>query len=127
MKKLFLALCVSIALFGAQGDKYNEIKKDLLKSDPLFMQLHKEEALAEKIDSSAQMNVTIPRRVPDKFVSILILPFVDSSDVYHDESKVIHKHKQGKWIFGEYTNIKEQGDVNIENGGEFTYFDGDGK
>jgi hypothetical protein len=128
MKKALLIILFVCSSTFAAGEKLAEIKKDLLTSDPYYMDNHTEEALAEKIDSSPKKNTTIPKRVPDKFVSILIMPYVDSSDVYHDESKIIHKHKSGKWIFGEYTNIEEQSDVSVETSGEeFTYFDGDRK
>lgn len=128
MKKILLVILLLTGSIYAAGEKMAEIKKDLLTSDPYYMNNHTEEALIQKIDATPQKNMTIPKRVPDKFVSILLLPYVDSSDVYHDESKIIHKHKSGKWIFGEYTNIEEQSDVSVEsNGDEFTYFDGESR
>lgn len=126
MKKiLIMSLFLVTAVFAA-GEKMAEIKKDLLISDPQYMTNHKEEALAEKVVATSQQNDVIPKRTPDKYVTVFLLPYIDSSDAYHDQSIVAHKYKAGKWIFGEKTNIEDQSDVTADDSGnEFTYFDGD--
>lgn len=122
-KYIISLLLITTSVF-AVGEKYNEIKKDLLTSDPLFMETHREEALTEKLESTSSKDITIPKRVPDKFVTILIFPYVDSADGYHDANKISHKYKSGKWIFGDYVNLEEQSDVEIEgDSSEFTYFE----
>lgn len=119
-KGIILIFIFVASAFG--GQKIDEVKRDLLKSDPYYMENHKEEALVEKLESSPNEDIGIPKRVPDKFVSILILPYVDNSDGWHDASKIQHKYKNGTWIFGEHVDVAEQTDVNVESS-EFSFFE----
>lgn len=119
-KSVVLIIALTASMFG--GQKMDEVKRDLLKSDPYYMENHKEDALVEKLESTPNEELGIPKRVPDKFVSILILPYVDGNDGWHDAAKIQHKYKNGKWIFGEHVDITEQTDVNVESS-EFSFFE----
>lgn len=113
--KTFHTLLISlgaIPLLG--GDVLDIVKNDLLKSDPYYIQNHREDALLVKFQTGGKENTALPKRIPDKYLTIFIYPYVDSNDAYHDETSLTMKYKNGEWIYGDKINLDEMNDVEID-------------
>ena len=75
-------------------DLLKALKSEALKNDPVYMETHKDEALALSLLSPSD---GIPPRTPDKYVKILFLPYV-SDGIYKGASVDVYKHKDGKFV-----------------------------
>lgn len=71
-----------------------EIKNEALRNDPEYMSAHKEEAITQEVIAPT---TKIPKRLPDKFVRIYILPFTNSAGVYQEVTQIF-KYKDGAFI-----------------------------
>ena len=111
--KVTIGAMIVIPLWG--GDMLDIVKNDLLKTDPLYMNTHREEALLVKFQTGPKESQSIPKRTPDKFISIFVYPYVDSNDAYHDETNLVLKYKTGEWFFGDKVNLDDNNDVDLSS------------
>jgi len=81
-----------------------EVKKVLLKTNPIYAEKNKRVAVKENFRLSPNM----PLYRPPRFAEMYVMPYVSSDGIYHDTQKVWIKIKDGEFVL----NTNQKGNTN---------------
>ena len=93
-----------IAKFDDKPVDTKEVKKVLLKTNPLFASKYKKEALKEKVP----VVPNTPLYRPPLFAEMIVFPYVSDDGIYHDTQKVWIKIKDGEFVLNQSGKEKER-------------------
>jgi hypothetical protein len=91
------------------------VKQKALRRDPIYMQSHKEEAIAENLTGNEEIDM--PPRTPDKFVRIYIMPYTNQNGIYIAGQTQIFKYKEGHFVLS--ADVPEDDSANINYNSSF--------
>jgi len=100
-----------IARYTNNVENVKEVKKILLKNNPVFAKKHKKEALKEKV----RLPLNAPLYIPPRFAEMTIFPYVSDDGIYHDLQIVWVKIKDGEFVLGNQ-KVKNQRVYTINGG-----------
>ena len=105
MKKTItlISLVMAISFSGCsskQPSKLIQVSPEGQIEKKESMYEHKRKAELSKIIEAP----TIPVKTPDKILRVMMMPYVDKSDILQTSSYLFVKVDEGRWILGEYLN-----------------------